>query len=275
MTDIFRVESHKHSSCGEPKLIENAYKINRGEALTKQDFEGANDFFFVEKNSPHEIASQIVYIASHFNEIAPSHLKGIDVFNDMQIITPPRNMKWENIRPLRVAELNHSLQEALNPYTEWDPVMVKKDVQFRVGDKVMQTENDYHKEWYDPTSYDNGYGVFNGDIGIIVDIEDNVMTVDMNGKYYDYVQEDLDNLELCYATTVHKSQGGECDVIIVPLWDFGRNLMTRNLLYTAVTRAKKCVIMVGNLTYANVMIHNICSSKRVTLFKYSLVNAYK
>ena len=172
---------------------------------------------------------------------------------------------------LGVERLNRILQQYLNP-----PSVKKQEKEygerlFRVGDKVMQTKNNYQLEWEIATKYglvvDKGVGVFNGDIGIVTAIHtyDETVEVEFDEKRkVKYPFKMLDELELAYAITIHKSQGSEYPAVVIPLLAGPRQLYCRNLLYTAVTRAKKCVTLVGNETVFREMIQNVDEQKRNT-----------
>ena len=185
-----------------------------------------------------------------------------DMF-DIQIMTPMRK------GALGVERLNTILQSFLNPQ---DPSKPEKEVGgtiYRVGDKVMQIKNNYQIEWETRNRYgipiDSGAGVFNGDIGIIREINTfaEELTVEFDeGKMVDYSFKQLEELELAYAITIHKSQGSEYPAVVIPLLGGPKMLMNRNLLYTAVTRAKKCVTIVGDDETFNLMIKNNSQQRR-------------
>ena len=182
---------------------------------------------------------------------------------DIQVLTPTRKGLLGVERP------NTILQQYLNP-----PAKQKKEHQvgdriFREGDKVMQIRNNYQLEWEIRSRYglaiDKGLGVFNGDVGIIQEINDYSSTVSVlydENRLVQYPFKGLDELELAYAITIHKSQGSEYPAVVIPLLSGPSMLMNRNLLYTAVTRARKCVTLVGNDTTFNQMIQNTSQQKR-------------
>ena len=178
---------------------------------------------------------------------------------------------------LGVENLNKRLQETLNPPAKGKAEKVKNNIIFRVGDKVMQIHNNYKLEW---TIYNNdgsvdesGIGVFNGDTGVITEIDDfnEVICVKFDDRrevMYPYTL--LDELEHAFAITVHKSQGSEYPAVVVPLYSGPPRLMSRNLIYTAVTRAKQMVVIVGNLALINKMIDNASELRRYTRFRNRL-----
>jgi exodeoxyribonuclease V alpha subunit len=210
----------------ESLIISNAHKINQGEfPLLVMD----NDFFFIEDGDPEHIAQTIPDLVK---VRIPSFLK-CDPIEDIQVLTPMRRTVTG------IENLNLCLQEALNPANPRVMELKNGNVIFRVGDKVMQLKNDYHKL------------VFNGDIGRIqqLDPEDRRMVVsfpELEGeRKVTYEAEELDQLVLSYAISVHKSQGNEYPVVIMPVTTQHFMMLQRNLLYTAVTRAKKMVVLIG------------------------------
>lgn len=220
-------------------IVVNAHKINKGEKvdLAKK----SNDFLFIRRDDSEAIIAATLTL---IQKKLPSYVKA-DI-NDIQVLTPTRK------GVLGVERLNTILQKYLNPP---DSSKVEKETAagiFREGDKVMQIKNDYQISWEVKGRYgvvtDSGMGVFNGDVGIIRRI--NTYTVYMEvefeeNKFVTYTFKQLDELELAYAVTIHKSQGSEYPAVIMPMYPGPRMLMNRNLLYTGVTRAKKCVCMVG------------------------------
>ena len=191
----------------------------------------------------------------------------VDPMN-IQVLTPMR--KYE----LGVENLNKRLQEILNPSSRSIPEKEKNDVVFRKGDKVMQIKNNYKLEWKimdakDRFVKEEGVGVFNGDVGFIKEIDefDQKIVVEYDdGRLVDYLYSQLDELEHAYAITIHKSQGSEYPVVVIPLLTGPAKLLNRNLLYTAVTRARKGVVIVGNIGLVKTMIDNIDEQKRYTTF---------
>lgn len=184
---------------------------------------------------------------------------------DIQVLTPMR--KGE----LGVENLNRVLQEYLNPYAEGKKQYETRDIVFRVGDKVMQVKNNYQIEWEvlsrRNTVIETGTGIYNGDIGIIKDInhfaeELEILFDDNRTVHYPFSA--LEDLEHAYAVTIHKSQGSEYPAVVMPILSGPRMLMTRNILYTAVTRAVNCVTIVGSEEQVRQMIANMNEQKRYT-----------
>jgi exodeoxyribonuclease V alpha subunit len=191
---------------------------------------------------------------------------------DIQVLTPMRKGL------LGVERLNQILQQYLNPPDRTKREKEHGDVTFREGDKVMQIKNNYQMEWEIRTKYglciDKGSGIFNGDTGIIEEINAfaETMTISFDeGKMVDYSFKNLDELELAYAVTIHKSQGSEYPAVVIPLLNGPKMLMNRNLLYTAVTRAKKCVTIVGDESTFEMMVENNSEQKRYSGLRNQLI----
>jgi len=220
-------------------IVVNAHKINSGEYVSLEN--RSKDFLFLKRGMPDMIISAMITL---IREKLPPYVNA-DVF-DIQVLAPARK------GALGVERLNVILQQYLNPP---DKRKLEHEVAggiFREGDKVMQIKNNYQLEWEVKGNYgvvtEQGLGVFNGDIGIIREINSfaSNMTVEFDeGKRVVYTFEQLDELELAYAVTIHKSQGSEYPAVVMPMFTGPRMLMNRNLLYTAVTRAKHCVCLVG------------------------------
>ncbi len=220
-------------------IVVNAHKINSGEYVSLES--RSKDFLFIKRAMPDMIISAIITL---IKEKLPSYVNA-DVF-DIQVLAPARK------GALGVERLNVILQQYLNP-----PDRSKREHEmaggiFREGDKVMQTKNNYQLEWKIKGNYgtivEQGVGVFNGDMGIIREINSfaSNMTVEFDeGRTVIYTFEQLEELELAYAVTIHKSQGSEYPAVVMPMFTGPKMLMNRNLLYTAVTRAKHCVCLVG------------------------------
>lgn len=245
-------------------IVVNAHKINRGEHVVLDN--KSMDFFFLKRQEANVIISVVLTL------IQKKLPKFVDCdMLDIQVLTPMRKGL------LGVERLNTILQQYLNPP---DPKKEEKehgDKLFRVGDKVMQIKNNYQLEWEIATKYglvvDSGVGVFNGDIGRIVEINHYTETVEVEfeeKKRIKYPFQLLEELELAYAVTVHKSQGSEYPAVIIPLLQGPRQLYHRNLIYTAVTRAKKCVTLVGSDTVFQEMIDNVHEQNRYTSLKERL-----
>ena len=226
------------------------------------------DFFFENKEDVNEILRTIIDL---INRRLPKFNTAWDKYRDIQILTPTRK------GILGVQNLNNELQNVLNPKSPGKKEKDLKDVTFREGDKVMQIKNNYSLKWVRINGYgDNeGVGVFNGDMGFIESINDEEKTLtvvfdDERKVVYDYIY--LDELELAYAITIHKSQGSEFKVIITPAFMGSPLLMNKNLLYTAITRAKELVVVVGVPKALQYMITNDKSVSRYSSLKNRIVD---
>lgn len=241
-------------------IITNAHAINNGE-MPKLD-NSSKDFFFTEKNDTEDIKNTII-------EMCVSRIpKYLDVDpSKVQVLAPMK------AGICGIDNLNKSLQDRLNPAVKLRPEIATERYSFRVGDRVMQTSNNYEREWV--KEHEKGAGVFNGDIGTITDI--NILTNELtvtfeDGRETKYLKGDLSEITLSYAITIHKSQGSEFDVIVMPMIGGPPMLLTRNLLYTGVTRAKKMVVLVGSTACVKRMVKNNYTQKRFTLLKDFLTN---
>lgn len=251
LTKIFR-------QAAESDIIVNAHKINKGEAIVMDN--KSRDFFMLQRDQVNAIISVVIQL------VRDKMPKYVDAnVNDIQVLTPMR--KGE----LGVERLNHILQEYLNPKAKNKKEKTFQNKIFREGDKVMQIKNNYQLEWEIRSKYgivqESGTGVFNGDCGIIKEINTfaEELTVEYEeGKMVAYTFSILDELEHAYAITIHKSQGSEYPAVVMPILSGPRMLFNRNLLYTAVTRAKKCVTIVGSANMVHRMIENVNEQKRCT-----------
>lgn len=249
LTKIFRQASTSD-------IIVNAHKINRGEPVSLDN--KSMDFFFLKRYE----ADKIINVTLQLIKQKLPKFVGASEY-DIQVLTPMRKGL------LGVERLNGILQMYLNPADKRKREKEHGSTIFREGDKVMQTKNNYQLEWEIRSKYglciDKGTGIFNGDMGIIEEINDFAETLTVSfdeGRMVEYPYKLLDELELAYAVTIHKSQGSEYPAVVIPLLSGPRMLMNRNLLYTAVTRAKKCVTIVGNDTTFHQMIENNSQLKR-------------
>ena len=243
LNEIFR-------QAGESMIVVNAHKINQGDypILNHKD----KDFYFMNRSKNDDILNTIIGLVK---ERLPKHYK-FDPIRDIQVLTP---MKKGDVGTLN---LNKELQNYLNPPDKYKREKELREKVFRVGDKVMQIKNNYTLKW---TSLDldaeekQGEGIFNGDIGYVqyINTEEQELTVffdDNRSVVYSFTQ--LDELELAYSITIHKSQGSEFPVVVMPVTWGPPMLLTRNLLYTAITRAKSLVVLVGTENYLRRMVDN-------------------
>lgn len=240
----------------ESDIVKNAHYINEGKPVTLDN--KSKDFFFMERPEADSVINTLISLYSGKLE----KYAGCE-WSDIQVMCPSKKGLTG------VSNINEILQEKLNPPAA--DKMEKKygDRVFRVGDKVMQMKNDYHLPWRvfgkGRVVIDSGEGVFNGDIGTIEGIypEASIMRVAFDdGREADYPFSNLENIDLAYAITIHKSQGSEYPVVVIPLLPGPRQLMNRNLLYTAVTRARKCVILIGRRTVFSDMENNATAAVR-------------
>jgi exodeoxyribonuclease V alpha subunit len=218
LTEVFRQATGS-------RIITNAHRINQGLLPETPDQEKDSDFYFVERSEPERIAQTLVELVK--NRIAKRF--ALDPIRDVQVLSPM------NRGSIGVRELNQRLQAELNPPRTDEPFVERFGSKFHMRDKVIQTENDYDKS------------VFNGDIGQVngIDLAEQELTVDFDGRRVTYAFGELDELALAYAITVHKSQGSEFPAVVIPLATQQFMLLQRNLIYTGVTRAKKLVVLIG------------------------------
>ncbi len=249
LTKIFRQASQSD-------IIVNAHKINRGDTVQLDN--KSRDFFFLKRYDADKITNVVLQL------VIQKMPKYVDAqMYDIQVLTPMRRGL------LGVERLNTVLQQYLNPPSPKKTEKEHGSSLFREGDKVMQVKNNYQIEWEIKNRYgiavERGMGIFNGDMGVIRSIREvlGVMTVEFDeGRIVEYPFKMLEELELAYAVTIHKSQGSEYPAVVIPLLGGPKMLMNRNLLYTAVTRAKKCVTLVGDERTFQEMIGNISEQKR-------------
>ena len=235
-------------------IVTNAHRINMGE-MPEISSKGT-DFFFLERGSDEATAQTIVELITR--RLPKTY--GPSIINRLQIISPSRK------GAAGTEAINAMLQAATNPPGNGKSEKRFRDVIFRAGDRVMQTKNNYQIEWT-TSAGEFGFGVFNGDIGIIesIDNENELLTVCFDDKRCDYEFSMLEELEHAYAITVHKSQGREYHVVIIPLYRCAPMLQSRNLLYTAVTRASGMVILVGEKQVLRNMVENDYHAERCTM----------
>jgi len=253
LTKIFRQAS-------ESMIVVNAHSINVGE-MPKFN-EKDSDSFLVNASSYNDIINKLVELVTR----RLPDFKECNSIEDIQVITPMRK------GVLGANNLNKELQKALNPYASYKKQIAIGDKAFRVADKVMQIKNNYDLEWNN--GIEKGFGIYNGDVGRIkaVDTDNETVLVEFDdGKevYYDSVQ--LEELDHAFATTIHKSQGSEFPIVVIPVFMGGQRLMTRNLLYTAMTRAKELLVFVGNISSIEYMVRNLNKRERYSGLKEMLL----
>lgn len=246
---------------GESDIVQNAHLINEGRQISLNN--KSKDFFFLERDNVNVIYKHMILLIT---EKIPRYVNATPF--DIQVLTPMRK------GALGVETLNQILQQYLNPPSEKKVQISAGDGILREGDKVMQRKNNYQLEWEIVSRYgipiDKGQGVFNGDMGIVKEINETAKTVVVeydDAKRVTYPLTGLEELELAYAITIHKSQGSEYPAIIMPLLTGPRMLFNRNLLYTGVTRAKSCVTILGSKETVMEMIANENEQKRYTGLK--------
>ncbi len=241
---------------GESDIVVNAHRIHRGEQIRMDN--KSRDFFFLERNNINVIYKHMVMLIT---EKLPRYVKS--GMYDIQVLTPMRKGN------LGVEVMNRILQQYMNPPGEGKKEYTHGETLFREGDKVMQIKNNYQLEWEVMSRYqipvEKGTGVFNGDTGVILQIHESAQTMTVefdDGKLVEYTFKQLEELELAYAITIHKSQGSEYPAVIMPLLGGPRMLMNRNLLYTGVTRARDCVTILGSSETVAAMIDNAQEQRR-------------
>lgn len=247
LTQIFR-------QAQESMIVVNAHRINNGEYPYSNGMD--TDFFFMNRKSEREMLRTILELC---DTRLPKFYNVEDKTQDIQVITPTRKGM------LGSTNLNKELQKVLNPASDFLKEKVIGDRTFRENDKVMQIKNNYQLTWQSSEDFSEGTGVFNGEIGLIrkINNDENKVTVVFDGcRYVDYDFQELEELELAYAMTVHKSQGSEFPVVIMPMTWVPPVLGNRNLLYTGVTRGKRGVVLVGSENCMCAMVDNNSTTKR-------------
>lgn len=250
-SEVVPVVKLTHVFRNEGAIADNAFKILKG---GRPDYDESN---FI-KITPISEASALNILCAQYKDM-------YDKKEEVQVISPVKK------GVLGTVNLNKMLQETVNPENKRKNELQYGERTYRVGDRVMQIKNNYSKEWNNPSEVSDGEGVFNGDMGEIVAINENVIYVEFeDGKICEYQGAEIAELDMAYAYTVHKSQGSEFDNIIIPLMSGYGNFFSRQLLYTAVTRAKKKVIIIGRDGIINFMISNETKSKRRTALSMEL-----
>ena len=257
LTDIFRQGETS-------RIVVNAHRINHGEMPLLN--EKGTDFFFERKMGYPDAAATIVALMT---QRLPKFLKfpedeiARQAVRQIQVLAPAKKGECG------VIVLNQMLQAALNPPSPAKPQLTWGETIFRLGDKVMQTKNDYQQEWrrHTPSGWEDGAGVFNGDVGFITDVDpqEHCLTVTFDEEREAvYGQQALENLDLAYCLSVHKSQGSEFPVVVMPVAGGPKMLLTRNLFYTALTRARRMVVLVGREEVVRLMVENDHILRRYT-----------
>lgn len=255
LTEIFRQAQHS-------RIVTNAHRIVNGiqpDLSGRPDENGQSDFFFMPRYSAEETSATVADLCGGRLPAAYDWCRSAD---DIQVLCPSRK------GPVGTAEMNNVLQARLNPPSKEKSEIKGAFCTFRCADKVMQVKNNYDITWV--RGSETGAGIYNGDIGTIVHIKkpENTLVIDFDGRIAEYPADMLDQLELAYAVTVHKSQGSEFNAVIIPLVGGFDRLCYRNLLYTAVTRAKKLLIIVGSKDVVEKMVSSSRKNLRYTCLKH-------
>lgn len=256
LTEIYR-------QAAESMIIVNAHRINSGQEpyLNIKD----KDFFFMRKNEGQDILNTLIDVVCR--RLPDAY--GFDPFFDIQVLTTSRKTA------LGVYELNKRMQNELNGDKSGKKEKQIGEYLFREGDKIMQTRNNYDAVWQDINSGEQGMGTFNGDIGIIQKINEQARIVEIlfdGERKVSYDFDEMEQTELAYAVTVHKSQGSEFDAVVIPMFPAAPQLMNRNLLYTALTRAKKLAVLIGREDVLYRMIQNDDRARRFSGLRYKIEN---
>lgn len=254
------------------KIIVNAHRVNSGKGfIGKEDPEleedSKQDFFFIKENNQEKVLEQVLSLCNGRLEKFGDY----NFFENIQVLSPTKKGL------LGTKEMNKALQNELNPHREGEAEKSSMGAIFRIGDRVMQIKNNYDISWErrDGDNIEIGNGVFNGEMGTITNInekEKNVRVKFDDEKVCWYEFNELEQLEHSYCITIHKAQGSEFDVVIMIIPQTAPMLLTRNLLYTGLTRAKKLLIVIGNDRIVDFMIRNVDSKKRNTGLEFKLKN---
>ena len=255
LTDIFRQDEKS-------LIVLNAHRINQGEMPVLN--QKGSDFFFERKYAQEEAAETIVGLCT---QRLPRFLHSKSAVQDIQVLSPMKK------GVCGVVNVNKMLQEALNPPKPYKKEIQFGDTLFRVGDKVMHIKNNYSLEWRCESTGQEGLGVFNGDMGFILDIdkEEKVVSVQYDDeRHVEYMYQQLEELELAYCLSVHKSQGSEFPCVVMPVTGGNSMLLNRNLFYTALTRARRLVVLVGREEAIAAMVRNDHIAMRYTTLRERL-----
>jgi exodeoxyribonuclease V alpha subunit len=238
-----------HRQASSSWIVRAAHAINHGEEPESTPH-GNGDFYVVEADHPEQVIDRILTMVK---DRIPAKF-GLDPFRDVQVLSPM------NKSELGVMNLNKALQESLNPNRGSANEVTRFGVTFRQGDKVLQTQNNYQRE------------VFNGDIGRLVRVDqtDQIVTVEFDGRLVEYEFTDLDELQLAYCTSIHKSQGSEYPAVMIPVHTQHFVMLQRNLLYTGVTRGRKLVVLVGSRKAIWLAVNRADQNHRFSLLKWRL-----
>ena len=252
------------------QIILNAHNVNNGKGFVKKEDLGSDikeDFFYINESNQEKILNHVLTLSKNKLKMSDSE----DFYNNIQVLTPTKKGL------VGTRELNKRLQEVLNPPSETKKEKKYGDVIFREGDKIMQIKNNYDIFWErKKENYESGTGIFNGEMGIIKSIDEESKQVKIlfdDDKIVWYTYSDLEQIEHSYSITIHKSQGSEFDVAIIVVPKAYQMLLTRNLLYTGLTRAKKMLILIGGEETINFMIQNVKIKHRNTGLSYKLQNS--
>lgn len=242
-----------HRQASSSYIVRAAHAVNRGDAPESAPNAGG-DFFFVEADTPEAVTDKILAMV---RDRIPARF-GLDPLRDVQILCPM------NRTDLGVSNLNQILQQTLNP-SRGAKEVEKYGITFRVGDKVIQTQNNYQRE------------VFNGDIGRVLDVDtvEQVLAAEFDGRHVEYEFADLDELQLAYAITIHKSQGSEYPAVIIPVHTQHWVMLQRNLIYTGLTRGRKLVALVGTRKALEIAVSKADQSRRFSLLRWRLKTAHE
>jgi exodeoxyribonuclease V alpha subunit len=245
LTEVFR-------QAADSRIVTNAHRIRRGQMPDVRGAGPNSDFHFVERDDPEKIAATLVKLVQ---ERIPGRF-GLDPIRDVQVLCPM------NRGSLGVRELNEALQLALNPARPGQPSVERFGWRFQMGDKVIQTENDYDKD------------VFNGDVGIVerIDAVEQQVAVRFDERLVKYDFGELDEIALAYAITIHKSQGSEFPAVVIPLATQHYMLLQRNLIYTGITRGKRLLVLIGQKKALGIAVRNDRPQRRYSGLLASLTN---